>query len=303
VSLSGRYAVQGAAVRAGLEAWARERGAELVLRDDRSSPRVAARLHGQLAARCRFVVGPYGSDSTRAVAAASAGSVVWNQGAAADDVQRRPGVVSVPSPASGYLVALGQAVARLRPQAAVRLLTAPGRFAAWGRRGLEAAAPRLGLCLVTDLAEADALLVCGPVRWELEQIRSLRRPGLLIGGISPGLARFPHLLGDDPEGLLAPVQWHPDLRFQPRLGPPAVRLPDYPAAQAYAACLIADHCLRLEPDNPLAAAKQLDTVTFFGGFRLAIDGLQIGHRLAVVHWHDHKQRLLDPSGRIAPRSR
>jgi hypothetical protein len=58
--------------------------------------------------------------------------------------------------------------------------------------------------------------------------------------------------------------------------------------------LIADHCLRLEPDNPLAAAKQLDTVTFFGGFRLATDGLQIGHQLAVIHWHDHKQQLISP---------
>jgi ABC-type branched-subunit amino acid transport system substrate-binding protein len=100
VSLSGRYAVQGAEARLGLELWARERRVELVLVDDGSSPEAAARLYGRLAAGCRFVVGPYGGDSMRAVAKACSGSVVWNQGAAADDVQRLPGVVSVASPAS-----------------------------------------------------------------------------------------------------------------------------------------------------------------------------------------------------------
>ena len=76
--LTGRYAVQGAQVRAGLELWARHTGARLVLLDDCSDPRQAARLHEDLVAgECRFVLGPYGSDSTRAVARARAGRVVW----------------------------------------------------------------------------------------------------------------------------------------------------------------------------------------------------------------------------------
>ena len=40
--LTGRYAVQGAQVRAGLELWARQTGARLVLLDDCSDPRQAA---------------------------------------------------------------------------------------------------------------------------------------------------------------------------------------------------------------------------------------------------------------------
>jgi hypothetical protein len=182
-------------------------------------------------------------------------------------------------------------VSVLRPNAAVCLLTAPGQFAAWAREGVEAAAPGLGLCLVADPAVADVVLLCGPLGWELERIRRLRRPGLVIGGVSPGIARFPHLLGDDPEGLMAAVQWHPDLPIQPRLGPAPVHLPDYLAAQAYAAALIADHCLQLAPDDPLTAAKQLQTITFFGGFQLASDGLQIGHQLAVIRWHNRRQEL------------
>jgi len=262
-----------------------------VLVDDGSSPEAAAALYVRLASGCRFVVGPYGGDSMRAVAKACSGSVVWNQGAAADDVQRLPGVVSVASPANSYLVALAHAASVLRPNAAVCLLTASGRFAAWAREGVEAAAPGLELHLLSDPAAADAVLLCGPLRWELEHIRRLRRPGLVIGGVSPGIARFPQLLGQDPEGLLAAVQWHPDLPIRPRQGPASVPLPDYLGAQAYAAALIADHCLQLAPNDPLTAAKRLQTTTFFGGFQLASDGLQIGHQLAVIRWHNRRQQL------------
>ncbi|TML45940.1 MAG: hypothetical protein E6G20_11785 [Actinobacteria bacterium] len=214
--LTGRYAVQGAQVRAGLELWARQTGARLVLLDDCSDPRQAARLHEDLVAGgCRFVLGPYGSDSTRAVARARAGRVVWNHGAAADDVQRLPGVVSVPSPASRYLVALGRAVARLSPGAHVAVEGAPGRFAC---EELQREAAVLGLRLVPKPTKADAVLYCGPLEWELARFR-LREPGLLLGGVSPGLAAFAQLLGDDPEGPLAPVQWHPDLRVESELGP------------------------------------------------------------------------------------
>src|SRR6059058_3249952 len=123
VALTGRYAVQGAQMRAGLELWAGRVGVRLEVVDDESKPERAVRIHEELAARgCRFVLGPYGSDSNREVAEARAGSVVWNHGAAADDVQRLPGVVSVATPASRYLVALGRVVAELRPGAAAMLV-------------------------------------------------------------------------------------------------------------------------------------------------------------------------------------
>jgi len=133
-------------MRAGLELWARRAGVRLDLVDDESKPERAVRIHEELAARgCRFVLGPYGSDSTREVAEASAGSVVWNHGAAADDVQRLPGAVSVATPASRYLVALGRAVSELRPGGAAALITAPGRVARFAREGLEREAGSLGL--------------------------------------------------------------------------------------------------------------------------------------------------------------
>jgi ABC-type branched-subunit amino acid transport system substrate-binding protein len=268
---------------AGLELWARDAGRELVVMDDGSSSQGAVSAHGQLVeAGCDPVLGPYGGDTTRAVARARAGRVVWNHGAAADDVQRLPGVVSVSTPASRYLIALAQAAAGL---GATRLavLTAPGRFALLARKGLERETRRLGVELVRDPADAECVLVCGPVEWEAERFRDLERRGVLYGGLSPGLPNAPHVW---PDGTLAPVQWHPDLG-----GP--VGVDDYVAAQAYAAALIAEQCLELDPRDPGTAARGLATTTFFGGFELDETGLQIGHRLAVVQWRAGRQELLD----------
>src|SRR5262249_17967469 len=151
--------------------------------------------------------GPYGSDTTRAVARAGGGRVVWNHGAAADDVQQLPGVVSVATPASGYLVALARAAAGLGA-ARIAVLTAPGAFAAAARKGLERSADSLGIELAGDATGADCVLLCGPVESESERFRDLDRNGILLGGVSPGLPDAPRAW---PDGTLAPVQWHPEL--------------------------------------------------------------------------------------------
>ncbi len=270
-------------MRAALEHWARWAGFGLVVVDDGSEPAGSVRATRQLIARgCRIVLGPYGSDCARAVARAHLGAVVWNHGGAADDVQRLPGVVSVSAPSSRYLVALGRAVARLRPGARVAVLTAPGRFARFASEGLEGEASALGLELVGDVSEADAVFLCGPLEWEQERLRRLGdRDDILLGSVSAGLASVAGI-GTWPEGTLAPVQWHPDLPCEPTLGPGSVTLADYVGAQAYAAALVAERCLELDPADPLAAARTLRTSTVFGAFELDADGLQRGHRLSVV---------------------
>jgi ABC-type branched-subunit amino acid transport system substrate-binding protein len=267
-------------MRAGLELWARDAGRELVVLDDESSAEVAASVHEQLVELgCEPVLGPYGSDTTRAVA--RAGRVVWNHGAAADDVQRLPGVVSVPTPASRYLVAVAQVAAGLGA-ALVAVITAGGTFARLAREGLEREAAGIGVDVVPDPDNADCVLLCGPVEWEAARFRELERRGVLFGGVSPGLPRAPNVW---PEGTLAPVQWHPDLG-----GPEG--LEDYVAAQAYAAALIAERCLAIDPDDPLTAARSLSTATFFGRFELDEAGLQTGHRLRVVRWRGGRQELV-----------
>jgi ABC-type branched-subunit amino acid transport system substrate-binding protein len=318
VPLTGRYALQGSQMRTGLELWARRACARLVLADDESDPARSAELFQEFLARgYRLVLPPYGGDSTRAVAETSPGSVVWNHGAAADDVQRLPGVVSVPTPASRYLVALGRAVAELRPGAAVTLVAARGPFGRFARAGFAREADELGLRPggsfgFTDLPQQiaatspDAVLCCGPAHREVELFQTLAPllPHALRGGVSPGLSAFPKLLGRDPEGFLAPVQWHHEIAGPSQLGPSWAELAadarasphaeiDYVAAQAYAAALIAERCLELNPDDPLSAARSLRTTTFFGVFELDPEsGVQRGHRLAVIQWRDGRRRLL-----------
>jgi hypothetical protein len=192
--------------------------------------------------------------------------------------------VSVATPASGYLVALAQAAAGLGAKR-VAVLAARGAFASFAREGLERDAASLGIDLVGDADAADTVLLCGPVEWEAERFRELDDPGLLLGGISPGLPDAPRAW---PDGTLAPVQWHPEL------GGPA-GMEDYVAAQAYAAATIAERCLSLTPTDPLSAARSLVTDTFFGRFELDATGLQTGHRLSVVRWRHGRQTLVRAS--------
>ncbi len=318
VPLTGRYAAQGAQMLSGLKLWAARRGGALDVEDDASNPsRAASMFHQLLARRCDIVLGPYASDSTRAVAAAHPGTLIWNHGGAANDVQGMPGVVSIPSPSSEYLVALAQATTMLRPGAAVAVVTAAGAFARYARKGLEEQAGRLELTLLGgfDFAEAatallgrrpEAVLAVGPLQKEIALFRQLHKmlPDALLGGVSPGLARFPELLGGDAENLIGVLQWHRDLGQSPVLGPDSAdvlrdarvnQMPelDYVAAQVYAAALIATRCLELEPRDPLAAARRLRTTTFFGAFELDPGtGIQRGHRLSVGRWHRQRLELL-----------
>jgi hypothetical protein len=208
------------------------------------------------------------------VAEGAGGKIVWNHGAAADDVQRLPGVVSLPSPASRYLVAVART---LQPGTAAAVLAAPGRFAHFARDGLEAD----GSVRVVALADAEVILLCGPLDWELERFRDLLGSGVTLGGVSPGLPQFDRLLGRDPEGILAPVQWHPDVG-----GPAAVA--DYVAAQAYAAAVLAQQFVSVE----LEEVRRAHTRTFFGAFELDETGLQVGHRLSVIRWRNGRQELV-----------
>jgi ABC-type branched-subunit amino acid transport system substrate-binding protein len=315
--VTGRYARQGVQLRAGVELWAARAGARLLIEDDRSSPQRAVEVHARLVARgCAFVLGPYGGDCTRAVARAAGGALVWNHGGAADDVQRLPGVVSVCSPASRYLVALARAVVALRPDARVAIVTARSPFGRLAREGLEREARSIGVSIAASFSfadtreriadfGADAVLACGPLELELELFRAIRSraPQTVLGGVSPGLSAFPADLGQDPEGLLAVAQWHPALGAEPRIGPPSSEVVrearargvelDYVGAQAYAAALIAAHCHELAPDDPRAAADMLRTATFYGAFALdPTTRIQQGHRLCVVRWRDGRQQLM-----------
>ena len=313
--VTGRYAIQGRQMTVGLTLWSHRAGASLLLEDDQSRPQRAVEIFERAqGGGFDILLGPYGSDSVRTVASAFPDRLIWNHGAAANDTQRLPNVISLPSPSSRYLVALARAVAQLRPGGSVAVVTAAGRFGNYAWNGLTAEANDINLTITgpysfssySELRDNNAILTIGPVEKEVALFRQLveRNPKLLLGGVSPGLSDFPQALGADPEGFLAPVQWHLDLGQSPALGPSSAQVLedarllglapiDYVAAQAYGAAVIAAECHRQHPSDPGKAARELRTSTFYGDFGLDPNtGEQRGHQMSVVQWRRGRQELI-----------
>lgn len=341
VSLSGRYALQGQQVLAGLRAWveAANRGEALKARgartrtlvrfayyDDGSSPARAAanaeRLLGEDGVE--ILIGPYASDLTRAVLpiARRHGRVLWNHGGASDDIHTGSDrAVGVLTPVSRYFAGLIELSRRLDPDASqVSVLHRRGSsFGRLAALGVQAAAsdamfttevltyssllddlPRV----ITSLGRLrpDVIISAGAFDDDVALARALVESGpraKVVGLAAAAMQEFPHALGTHVEGFLGPSQWEPGLAYVPDFGPgPAeaaegIRAqgapPDYPAAQAYAACLIAQRCLEeagnADDEALWAAACAVDCTTFFGRFRIdPATGLQIGHEMVLVQW-------------------
>jgi ABC-type branched-subunit amino acid transport system substrate-binding protein len=332
ISLSGRYARQGRSAAAGLEQAvedARRAGhsLQLALLDDRST-REGVRRVLDAVARADLVVGPYGSDLGGEAArwAGERGRVLWNHGASADDVQRLPGVVSVASPASGYLATVLDAVAgRLHGRARVLVAAGRGAFGHTVAAGAREAASRLGMTVVGVLAhpdvpdepDVDVLLAAGSFVDDVTLVRRLRRRPPVLAAVAGGLGEFAEAAGPHAERVLAPSQWEEGLRTHRDLGPSAgevVRglrarlLPcllgaglghvEYPAAQAYASVLVALRCVQeagaVNDNGLLAVAQGLRCTTFFGRFGLSPDGRQHDHEIEVVQWRQGAKRVVWP---------
>jgi branched-chain amino acid transport system substrate-binding protein len=142
-----------------------------------------------------------------------------------------------------------------------------------------------------------------------------------VGAVAAGLREFAAAVGPRAaEGVLAPSQWEEGARLRPDVGPRTVdvlralrfRLTpglatgtdashvEYPAAQAYAAVLVALRCLQdaghFDDETLLSAARRLRCTTFFGRFGLGPDGRQADHELVVVQWQDGVKRIVGPPG-------
>jgi ABC-type branched-subunit amino acid transport system substrate-binding protein len=340
VSLTGRYAFQGRLAGAGLQqAVADVRSAGGVrLADRRVLPELVVLDDGGTHAGVRqaldaltgadLVVGPYGSDLVRAAGAwaAERGRVVWNHGGSADDVERLPGVVSVASPASRYLAAVLEALARHRPSARVLVAVGRGGFGQHAAQGARQAAARLGMSVVgcvthdevPEVPDADVLLLAGSFEQDVALLRRLRSRPAILGAVAAGVGVFADELGRRVAGVLAPTQWEEGANFAVDLGPrPATVLRalrarvlptlsagigtghiEYPSAQAYAAVLVALACVQdagsLDDAALAAAARRLRCTTFFGRFRLAEDGRQLDHDMLVVQWRAGMKRTVWP---------
>jgi branched-chain amino acid transport system substrate-binding protein len=312
---------------------------DLRIYDDtsRSNPAAAWAEALIVAHRADLLVGPYSSVLTLAVApvAERHRRVLWNHGGATDAITRRGFrfVVSLPSPASRYFAGILEMARALEP-AARRIALVHGARGTFPRAvvaGAEAYACRHGLQILlkapyppTEAALAslaaevvacrpDVVLGVGRTEADLAFARQLRAQGVgarLVGLVAAPAPSFAETLGPDADGFVGPSQWEPGVRYAPDLGPTAAQFvarfrarfgtePDYPAAQAYAAGLVAQRCVEvagtLDDEAVRAVADELALTTFYGAFKLdAATGVQIRHALVVVQWQDAAKPIVWP---------
>jgi len=270
-----------------------------------------------------LIVGPYGSGLAGEAGgwAAERGRVVWNHGGSADEVETLPGLVSLASPTSRYLAAVLEVIGERMPGGSVLIGAAANSFGQAAASGAADAAGRLGLGPVEvvkpqdvpDRVAADVLLLAGSFDDDVAVLRRLTRRPRFVATVAAGLREFADAVGArQAEGALAPSQWEEGLRVRPDVGPRGVEVlrglrfrlaaahVEYPAAQAYAAVLIALHCAaqtgRFDDDALLSAARALHCTTFFGRFGLAPDGRQADHDLVVVQWQGGAKCIVGPPG-------
>jgi branched-chain amino acid transport system substrate-binding protein len=289
--------------------------------------------------RVDLLFGPYSSVLALAAARVSElyGRVLWNHGGSSDalDAAGFRRVVSFLTPASRYFAPVLDLAARspeLGGRAAERvalLYGAAGTFPASVAAGAREHAGRLGMRIVldapysaSDLSEQvaavarlrpDLILGVGTTEADLTFARELRRRRVqapLVALVAAPIEHFRRELGADADGFIGPSQWEPLQGDRPEIGPTSAAWvaafrerfgaePDYPAAQAYAAGLIAAHCVERagsSDDEALrAAAGGLDTSTFYGRFRLDPgSGRQVGHEMVVIQWQAGQKQLVWP---------
>ena len=260
-----------------------------------------------------LLFGPYGSGPTAAVARATS-RLVWNHGGAW--VPAADNLVTVLAPADTYFHGAIRAVRKA--DAGVRtlcVLSSKTGFSDAVAQGAVQEATRLGLQAIPGrlpdgARPADMLLVSGPFADEVDAAHRLlpgnwRAAGFVGAGVEEVLAG----LGRGREGLLGPAQWLAEAAPRPDDGPSAAEFvaayrrrtgaePPYPAAQAFAAGIIAARCLReagTADDALLAAACDVEVTTMFARFKLdPRTRRQVGHEVLTVQWQDGVRRVIWP---------
>lgn len=301
---------------------------ELEVHDTEPDP--AQAMGAAVYTRPHLIFGPYGSGPARAACGATA-RLVWNHGGATSELAwpRHPNVINVLSPASSYLSGPLELVRSVDAGARrVALVHGTGGFARDVAQGARAAADRLGF-EVADIAlppggieaaargvpDANVLLVVGRFEEELAAAHVLvDHPWPAAAFIGAGEETVLAELGDQREGLVGPAQWVPQAGPEPDEGPGAswfVRRftreaghpPSYPAAQAFAAGILAARALReageAGDDALRAAAANLSCTTLYGSFRIDPGtGLQDGHEVVVVQWQHGRREVVWPDPQV-----
>lgn len=311
--LSGPLARYGRTTALALRLWAERFADRVGLAVIDAHPDAAAAARQAERGKPDLLFGAYGSGPMAAVAAATS-RLVWNHGGA--QIGKWDHVVPILAPATSYFAGTLEAVRHADPTVhRVCIVHRDTRFGRSVARGAEEAAARLGMhsdvaALPAEPADADVLLVAGRFSDEIAVARKTlpgrwRAAGFVSAGVQEVLAP----LGPLREGLLGPAQWLLSAAPHADEGPSAEEFaaayrahsrsdPPYPAAQAFAAAVIASRCLRDAGRGDdaalLAAARRLDCTTLLGRFRLDDEGRQVGQRVLTVQWRHGARAVVWP---------
>jgi branched-chain amino acid transport system substrate-binding protein len=312
----------------------------LITYDDRSRRADVEQLVERLIVvdRVDCLIGPYSSGLTGAAAAIAEAhqKVLWNHGGSSDAIMRRGfrWCVHLLTPASRYFAGLFPCLlaSGATPERVAIVQQRRGTFATEVANGARHEAERCGFPLLPNFFYPDdardlstlaaaitdtrpgLLVLVGRYDEDVALVRALARiPVPLMGAaaVAAPLRAFEHELGGHAGGWVGPSQWEPDAAEPPDVGPaPAAfvegfhrrfgRAPDYPAAQAYAAGLIFQHCVHLAGGHADAdlrtIADQVSCRTFYGAFRLeAGSGIQVGHETLLVQWQGGEKPIVWPT--------
>lgn len=318
----------------------------VVHHDDCSEPGQVRRVARQLITRDRVdvLLGPYSSVLSLAAAevAEDYDKLMWNQGGAADGIYLKGyrWVVGTLTPASEYMTGLLPSVRQADQEAKTLgiVRACPGEFPRVVSQPLERTCKALGfqLTLLREYPPStvdfrnileevqgirpDVLVAVGRIHNDLELARRLarRRPSLrAVAVVAAPIQQFREALGEEAEGFLGPSQWEEECRYPIDYGPVSSEVlasirrhglhqVDYPAVQAYAACLVAQRCLEtagtVEDRVLRAAAGILDFSTFFGRFIIdPATGRQIGHVAVLAQWQGGRKVIVWPPEQRAGR--
>jgi branched-chain amino acid transport system substrate-binding protein len=322
--------------------------APLVLRieDDESDERCARRNTEKLVGdRIDLLIGPYGSALTLAAAeiAERHEHVLWNHGGSSDEIFERGyrWVVGISSPASRYLVPILDCIRAVDEGARkVAVLAAKTGFASRVASGVLQRVDSDGLTLTaarsysTGIGDFRALLeeldddppdiLLGVGRFEddlalARQLAERRPPIKAVGLVAAGVSEFVKQLGGAAEGFFGPTQWEPQARYAVDYGPStddflvsysrATNEPsDYPAAQGYAAGLVAARCVEeagtIRQDALRTTANRMRFSMFYGPFAIdALSGKQTAHPILVTQWQSGAKKIVWPTGLATGRAR
>jgi branched-chain amino acid transport system substrate-binding protein len=311
----------------------------LIVYDDASQGERCSALTERLIVtdQVELLCGPYSSGLTRRAAAVAEAhhQVMWNHGGSSDVIftSGYRWVVGILTPASRYFHGVIDMLKSTQPsiQRVVIVHSSAGTFSWEVATGAEAYCQEQGFATIYRHAYPPGQVDFTPLLREMSQ----ERPHLLLGVghieddlrlaaqlvqnplsvaavalIATPMQLFQATLGDAAQGFLGPSQWEPGLCTVPDYGPSseevqqsfkryAMASVDYPMAQAYAGCLVAQRCIEvagsLEPECLRQVAGQLDFTTFYGRYTIDADtGCQRGHMMPVVQWHGGTKVIVWP---------